>query len=129
MATIKATPRMRYCQHKASARQRGIEFDLTFDEWWAIWQPHYAQRGRGSGHLQMCRTGDVGPYAVGNVRIDTMKSNMREAADVRHRNCILSGRLPRGDRSTGVPDWMRRYAPRERIRLIDDAHEAEEESY
>ena len=62
---------------------RNIGFELTFDEWWAIWEPHYANRGVESGNAVMCRTGDSGPYAVGNVRIDTHSGNTREAVKIR----------------------------------------------
>ena len=70
--------RLRYNQHKASAKSRGIEFDLTFDEWWAIWAEHFNQRGRRSHEMNMCRTRDEGGYSVGNVRIDTSASNQAE---------------------------------------------------
>lgn len=74
------TPRARYAQQKASAARRGIEFDLTFEEWWDIWRDRYQMRGRNAGQLQMCRTRDEGPYAVGNVRIDNHKGNRADAA-------------------------------------------------
>lgn len=67
-------------QQRASAGQRGIGWELSFVQWWAIWEPHYDKRGRGKDQLVMCRTADKGPYAVGNVRIDSPKGNMQEAA-------------------------------------------------
>lgn len=80
------SPRDRYHQHKASAKKRGIEFDLTFDEWWEIWSAHFEKRGVGSGDMQMCRTRDEDAYRLGNVRIDTGLSNRKEACLVRLNN-------------------------------------------
>lgn len=71
--------RLKYLQHKANAKQRGLEFEFTFEEWWEIWEPHFHNRGRNKGMLQMCRTRDEGGYTPGNVRIDTVESNRREA--------------------------------------------------
>mgnify|MGYP003643859709 CR=1 FL=1 len=73
------TPKGRFQQHKDNTKKRGLEFLLTFKEWWSLWEPHWHQRG-GLGHeMCMCRTNDTGPYAVGNVRIDTMANNVKEA--------------------------------------------------
>lgn len=74
----RSTARQKYAQHKSNAHRRGIEFDLSFDEWWEIWAPHWAQRGSHSGGKVMCRTHDKGPYKAGNVRIDTVKGNAAE---------------------------------------------------
>ena len=70
--------RQKYDSHKRSAANRGVEFLLTFDEWWEIWEPHYENMGVGKGKMCMCRTLDAGPYAVGNVRIDYNVSNGHE---------------------------------------------------
>lgn len=65
-----------------AARQRGIEWELTFEEWWCIWQKSgvWHLRGRSSAEsMVMARYEDKGPYAVGNVRIITVSKNMKEA--------------------------------------------------
>lgn len=67
----------KYTDHKHRAKQSGVEFKLTYEEWWEIWEPHW--EGRGLGGLVMCRYGDNGAYEVGNVRIDTQANNNREA--------------------------------------------------
>jgi hypothetical protein len=69
--------RKKFNAHKGGAKKRGIEFKFTFNEWWDIWKPHWANRGRGKGQFVMCRTMDKGAYEVGNVRIDTPKGNGR----------------------------------------------------
>lgn len=74
------TPKGKFSIHKRSARKRGIDFKLNFDEWWSIWTEsgRWDERGTGANQYCMCRTSDVGPYEVGNVRIDTMASNSKE---------------------------------------------------
>jgi hypothetical protein len=72
-------PLRAFRQHKAGAAKRGIGFDLSFSEWWGIWEAHYHNRGTRSGQMVMARMGDVGPYAVGNVSIKTSIANVRES--------------------------------------------------
>lgn len=65
-------PLVAYKNQKGSAAWRGIPWELNFWQWWTIWQEsgHWHERGRGAGFV-MCRVGDEGPYAVGNVFIAT----------------------------------------------------------
>ena len=80
-ARRRGRPSYVYKAHKASARQRGIVFLLTFDEWWDIWgiSGKWELRGRETDRYVMARFGDAGPYAVGNVRICTSQENNSEA--------------------------------------------------
>ena len=76
------TPTKKYLRQKTCAiTQRGIEFTLTFQEWWDIWQQSgkWEERGRKKGQYVMSRYGDTGPYAVGNVFIQTHTDNSKEA--------------------------------------------------
>ena len=75
------SPRGRYHQHKASAGKRGIEFLLTFEEWWDIWQASgkWEQRGRRRDQYVMARLGDVGPYERHNIRICLVGENVGES--------------------------------------------------
>ncbi len=74
------TPEAAYQTHKSKAASRGIEFKLTFDEWSSLWEEHWENRGcSGANSLQMCRLNDEGAYEVGNVRIDTLSNNVKEA--------------------------------------------------
>lgn len=124
MATIKATPLMRYRQQRAQAKRRGIPFELTFEQWWSLWEPHFDRRGAVKGAMQMCRTRDQGGYTQGNVRIDTVEANHAEyAASVRER-AASAGRLMASERVHACPpDWMRRSTGVPRIRLCDDEPE------
>ena len=70
--------RRKYNAHKAGAKTRGVEFDLTFEEWSAIWGAHMQNRGRGKDQLGMLRSRDQGGYQVGNIRLGTPKENMQE---------------------------------------------------
>ena len=73
-----------YHAHKSRAKNRGIDFLLTFEEWKHIWDSSGKTRGIGSDDYCMARHNDIGPYAVGNVSIITMKENSQFA--VTHRN-------------------------------------------
>ncbi len=69
-----------YTQQKSNAKQRGVEFLLTFEEWKAIWleSGRWDKRGRGRGKYCMCRIGDAGPYAAGNVFIALNEKNVSD---------------------------------------------------
>jgi hypothetical protein len=71
-------PGFRYLQHRHNAELRNIEFKISFEEWWKIWQGsgRWEQRGKGAQRYCMCRVGDEGPYQVGNVFIATNAENL-----------------------------------------------------
>lgn len=68
-----------YLDQKRNAIQRGIEFKMSFTEWWSVWQQsgHWEERGR--GRYVMARKGDIGPYAIGNVYICTQSQNSKDS--------------------------------------------------
>jgi hypothetical protein len=76
-------PYVKYSVHRNGAAGRGIEFKLTFMEWWALWEPHWAERGRDRGKKVMCRYHDRGAYELGNVRVDYNRSNAQERSLVK----------------------------------------------
>lgn len=69
-----------YNDHKSGAKVRGIPFLLTFEEWLQIWEDsgHFHERGNRRNQYCMARFGDVGPYAVGNVKIILHSENSKE---------------------------------------------------
>ena len=73
--------RHKYACHKSKAKQRKIDFNLTFEEWWGIWQQSgkWNERGCRKGQYVMSRYNDAGAYEVGNVFIQTQEENRREA--------------------------------------------------
>lgn len=72
-------PIFRFGQQKRNADTRGIEFDITFAEWWDIWERsgRWLERGRGGGYC-MARFGDSGAYSLSNVKIIPAKQNNSE---------------------------------------------------
>jgi DNA-binding CsgD family transcriptional regulator len=72
-------PTRAFSSQRKNADYRGIPWDLTLWQWWSIWQQsgHWHQRGRGQGYV-MCRVGDEGPYAPGNVFIALATENSSE---------------------------------------------------
>lgn len=66
------------------AVERGIAWEITFEEWLRVWKEsgHLNLRGKGVGRYCMSRYGDAGPYAVGNVCIKLLSENSAEG----HRN-------------------------------------------
>ena len=95
-------PLIAFRSHKMTAKQRGIAFLFCFDDWWDMWAPSYHLRGTSKGCFCMCRTADSGPYAVWNVRIDTVESNQRERVITQKRKAIHEAW---GGRSDGI-EWM-----------------------
>lgn len=67
----KQTPLGAYCQQRNTAADRGIAWELNFEQWWRLWSDSgkWADRGRGVGKYVMCRRGDVGPYSAANAFI------------------------------------------------------------
>ena len=55
-----ARPIYRYTKQRCHAVRRGIEWNLTFAEWWSIWfeSGHWLERGRGVDGYVMARQSD-----------------------------------------------------------------------
>ena len=79
------TPMNRFSQHKCRTKGRldaagnPIEFKLTFEQWWDIWQKSgkWNQRGNKRGQYVMSRKNDLGHYEIGNVEIIESIENVR----------------------------------------------------
>lgn len=81
MAYDSRSPRERFAHQRRGALRRDVPWELTFEQWWRIWSDSglYRLRGTGRGLFVMARNGpDIGPYAVGNVRIASWESNLAE---------------------------------------------------
>jgi hypothetical protein len=88
----------RFLCQRYTAGLRGIEWNLTFQEWWDWWQAtgHYNERGCKKGMYVMSRPGDKGPYALNNIVCKTHVDNTLE--------CLLGkkkGPSPLRGRKTG----------------------------
>lgn len=79
------TPLRQFQIHRASAKERGVEFKLTFEQWEKWWQEsgHYQDRGRGIGKYVMARKGDLGAYELGNIECKLGSDNVREGNQTR----------------------------------------------
>jgi len=73
------TIKEKYNQQRRHCRQRGIEFQFTYEEWLAWWGEDIVNRGRQRGQLVMARHGDTGPYHPDNVRKATCSDNIKES--------------------------------------------------
>jgi len=58
---------IKFGTQKQNAKQRGIEFQFTYEEWIKWWGSDIDKRGRGKDNLVMARKGDTGPYHPDNV--------------------------------------------------------------
>ena len=70
----------RFIQQRANAKNRGIEWCLTFGEWrdWWLESGHVDERGRCRGEWVMGRAGDTGPYALENLRCLRAEDNVAQ---------------------------------------------------
>ncbi len=70
-----------FAAHRQRAKTRGIEFTLTFEQWFDVWwkSGRLLERGIRRDQYVMGRFGDEGPYAVGNVSIITQGQNTSDA--------------------------------------------------
>lgn len=91
-ARYRRTLRGAYSKHKENAKRRGVGFLLTFEEWSAVWKDSGRLRWRGHrpGCYVMCRTGDEGPYALGNVYIGPAMVNFTDGPRNARRRSKLS---------------------------------------
>lgn len=69
-----------YCRQKSTAGNRGIDWALSFGDWFSIWQESgkLHLRGRGIGRYVMSRVCDAGGYVLGNVHIQLSTENNSE---------------------------------------------------
>jgi hypothetical protein len=92
MASNSHTPRGKFTRQRVAAQRRGVAWELTFDEWYGIWQDSgkWDLRGVGHGHYCMARHGDVGPYSVGNVSIQLSAVNSRDGVRAAHKSLVAA---------------------------------------
>lgn len=73
---------MAFVRQRISARQRGIEWKLTFEQFVEFWGDDFQHRGKNSGNLQMQRIADSGAYEVGNIKKGLPKKNAETRGSV-----------------------------------------------
>lgn len=70
-----------FTEQRSQAAWRGVDWEMTFAEWWNIWSEsgHWSERGKShAGAYVMGRFGDTGPYKIGNVHIITFSQNISD---------------------------------------------------
>jgi NUMOD3 motif len=69
-----------FVAQRSSAKDRGIDFNLSFGQWLGIWiaSGKLLKRGRHRGDFVMARIGDRGAYALGNIEIIPHVENIRQ---------------------------------------------------
>lgn len=89
------SPKRPYDMHRRNAHNRGIEFNLSFYEWFSIWEEsgNWELRGRGLGMYCMSRKGDLGAYETGNVEIILFEDNSRDGRNSRGRNAYITRKI------------------------------------
>lgn len=115
----------KYQNHKSKAKQRGIEFDLTFDEWMEIWGEKLQRIGTSSDSYGMLRLRDEGGYSVGNVRIGSPKENACDrslALKVRSAQSPAHPNSQHLKKPLGIISWVAN-----RNRVFDEYIEEEDE--
>lgn len=72
--------KQRYNEQKYRAHSRGINFNLTLQQWIDIWDQSgkWEQRGCKIGQYVMSRINDSGNYEIGNVFIQLHESNAKD---------------------------------------------------
>ena len=78
----------RYRDQRRSAKERGIPFNLTYEEWynWYLSQgvDKNIRQGKDGNCWCMCRYNDSGPYELGNIYLDTNSNNVRYQNQLRY---------------------------------------------
>lgn len=99
-------PQACFRQQRNNARIRSIPWQMTFAEWWDIWEKSgkWMERGRGRGYV-MSRHGDKGPYATWNVRVIPAQQNNGEFIRRLHAE-VKAGLRPPPKRFRTNPIWL-----------------------
>jgi len=92
-----------YSRQRNHANSRGVEWLLSFWEWWNIWRDsgRWDQRGKGVGKYCMCRFGDSGSYEKCNVYIDTVVRNSVLGRTLAHERGVKNTLMYRFVRACG----------------------------
>ena len=93
MRDVPGDPFALYRQQRHNTNHRGIAWEITFPEWWAVWEDSgkWDRRGRGIGQYVMGRINDLGPYSKDNVRIISHSQNIVDGHSRRMERKIKSG--------------------------------------
>lgn len=68
---------MPFLRARAQCKFRNEPFELTFDDWYAIWRDHWHLRGRGIDDYCLVRIDDSLPWSVNNCQIQQRREQLR----------------------------------------------------
>lgn len=78
---MKTLAHIRYRRQISSSKQRNIDFNLTFEEWYQWWLNQGIDKNIPSkltkNSLCMCRLNDQGSYTLNNIYCDTISNNVK----------------------------------------------------
>jgi hypothetical protein len=66
-------------KQRRNSSARGVSFEMSFADWWAVWSASGKYDERGQGKYVMARKGDAGPYKKGNVYICSSSQNTKDS--------------------------------------------------
>lgn len=69
----------KYHAQKYHAKNRGILWNISYEEWLDLWTKSGQLENRSADGYVMCRNGDEGPYELGNVYIAHNSVNKQDA--------------------------------------------------
>jgi len=61
--------------NRVSAKLRGEQWDLTWEQWRDVWLPHWDQRGRAADCLCLARLDLEKPWREDNIRLITRRQH------------------------------------------------------
>jgi predicted XRE-type DNA-binding protein len=77
-------PKKAYDDHRRHAMDRGIGWQMPYEDWLEMWleSGKWSQRGKVKGKYQMCRYGDTGPYNSKNCYIGSVEQNQEDRSQI-----------------------------------------------
>lgn len=77
-------PKKAYDDQLRHAVERGIDWQLSYEDWLELWlvSGKWFSRGKKKGQYQMCRYGDAGPYSLKNCYIGSVEQNQEDKTKI-----------------------------------------------
>ena len=70
-----------YLVHRCQARFSGEAHDITEQQYFALWQDHWDQRGRSANNMTMTRVDEELGWTLDNVEIITRSEHLRRSCN------------------------------------------------
>jgi hypothetical protein len=74
------SPKAQFRRRRAEELRRGMVWELTYEQWWRIWQEsgHWTERGSKGSQYGLFRLNPEGPFSVENVAVQLYSKVARE---------------------------------------------------